>query len=279
MKTLSKIGAIIALTFRESLARKTFIAFFALSTMLHLFFIFAVNVDMVQGARAMVSIFGKDVEGGGKIDIEELIIGIESAIAGAGFVGGLFLSIFATASLVPTMLEKGNIELLISKPLSRPLIFSARFLGALSIMVFNVTYLIAGNWLILCIKTNFWYGPYLYSIPMVVAAFATMYALLALMGVTTRSAGFSIMVAFAVLLLSPALVQKDKIYALLSSKIYYYILEGLYNALPKTFELAQINQALVMGRPVESWMALWTSILSALVMLSASIFIFSKKDF
>jgi ABC-type transport system involved in multi-copper enzyme maturation permease subunit len=278
MKTLSKIYAIIALTFRESLARKTFIAFFALSTMLHLFFIFAVNVDVMQGARAMVNIFGRDVHGG-KINIEELIIGIESAIAGAGFVGGLFLSIFATASLVPTMLEKGNIELLISKPLSRPLIFTARFIGALSIMIFNVTYLIGGNWLILCIKTNFWYGPYLYSIPMLVAAFATIYALLALMGVTTRSAGFSIMVAFAVLLLSPALVQKDKIYGLLSSKIYYYILEGLYNALPKTFELAQINQTLVMGRPVESWTALWTSTLSALVMLSASIFIFSKKDF
>ena len=279
MKSLLKIWAIIVYTFRESYAKKTFIAFFALSTILHLFFIFALSVDLVDGALAVVNVFGKDIDGAKKIDVYEMIRGVESVIASVVFSGGIFLSIFATASLVPDMLEKGSIDLLVSKPLSRPLIFLGRFLGALSIMVFNVTYLILGTWLILSLKTNIWYVPYLYSIPMVVAAFAIMYALVSLIGVTSRSAGVSIMVAYTVLFFSPFLIQKDRIYALLSSKVYYYLLEGLYQALPKTFELGQINQDLVMGRPLAEWSALWTSGIAGSVMLLGAIFIFAKKDF
>jgi hypothetical protein len=100
-----------------------------------------------------------------------------------------------------------------------------------------------------------------------------------MVGVTTRSTGVSIMIAYAVLFFSPLLVQKDKVYAFLSSKVYYYFLEGLYQILPKTFELGEINQALVMAKPVESWSALWTSCIGGIVMLSIAISIFAKKDY
>lgn len=279
MKSFIKNWAVITYTFRESFAKKTFIGFFALSTIIHLLFLFALNVDVVNGALAMVQVFGKHINGSQQIDIRKMIIGIESVLASFVFSGGIFLSIFATASLVPTMLEKGNIELLLSKPLSRKQIFIGRFLGAQSIMIFNVIYLIGGTWLILSMKTKFWYVPYLYSIPMVITAFAIMYALMAFVGVTTRSTGVSIMVAYAILFFSPFLAQKDKIYALLSSKIYYYILEGLHQTLPKTFELGEMNQALVMGRPLEGWAPIWTSCIAGSLMLIASIFVFSKKDF
>lgn len=279
MRTLTKIWALITYTFRESFAKKTFIAFFGLSTLMHLFFILAMNIDVVDGAMAMVQIMGQDVNEAQQINVHKMIVGIESVIATVVYSGGIFLSIFATASLIPSMLEKGSVELLVSKPLSRFQIFLGRFLGAQSIMAFNVTYLIGGTWLILSAKTGVWYFPYLYSIPMVIVAFAIIYALMALIGVTTRSAGVSIMVAYTVLFVSPWLVQKDKIYALLSSKVYYYLLEGIYHALPKTFELGEINQALVMGRAIDGWGALWTSCAAGGAMLSLAVYIFAKKDF
>jgi ABC-type transport system involved in multi-copper enzyme maturation permease subunit len=278
MNTLRKMWAIVALTFKETLARKTFIAFFGLATLLHVFFIFAMNVDMVDGALSMVKVMGQDVKGD-QIDVEKVIIGIESVIAMIVFTGGIFLSIFASASLIPNMLEKGHIEILISKPLSRSLLFLARYAGALFIMAVNVSYLIGGTWLILSVKTGIWNLPYLYSIPMVMIAFAIMYALMALVGVTTRSPGVSVMVAYTVLFFSPLLVQKDEIYAFLSNNVYYYLLEGIYHLLPKTFELGEINQALVMSKPIESWGALLTSTLAGAVMLSAATYIFVKKDF
>lgn len=279
MKTLMKIWAVVTHTFRESIAKKTFIAFFVLSTILHLFFTFALSVDAVDGAMAMVKIMGQDVNSAQQFDVEKMIVGIESVIATVVFSGSIFLSIFATASLVPSMLEKGYVELLVSKPLSRTHIFIGRFLGAQSIMAFNVTYLIGGTWVILSAKTGVWYFPYLYSILMVMAAFAIIYALIAFVGVTSKSTGVSIMVAYTVLFFSPFLVQKDQIYALLSSKIYYYILEGIYHVLPKTFELGEINQALVMGNPIPGWSALWTSMIAGSIILFFATYIFSRKDF
>ncbi|RMF57623.1 MAG: hypothetical protein D6743_18730 [Calditrichaeota bacterium] len=279
MITLRKIWAVMLLTFRESFAKKTFLVFFALSTILHLFFILALNVDVINGAMAMVKVLGQDVNPARGIDLRKMIIGIESVIATVVFSGGIFLSIFATANLVPSMLEKGSVELLVSKPLKRWQIFLGRYVGAQAIMGFNVIYLIAGTWLILSIKTGIWHFSYLYSIAMVMTAFAIMYARMSLVGVATRSPGVSIMVAYTVLFFSPFLVQKDRIYALLSSKIYYYFLEGLYQVFPKTFELGEINQALVMGRPVAGWSALWSSCLVGTAFLGFAMFIFSRKDF
>ncbi|MFQ6114736.1 MAG: ABC transporter permease subunit, partial [bacterium] len=185
MKLLVKIWSLISLTCRESLAKKTFIVFFILSTLTHLFFLLALDVNVVDGAVAMVQIFGKEVNSNQQIDVQKMIIVIESFIAVFfAFIGGIFFSIFATASLFPTMVEKGSIEILLSKPLSRTQIILGRYLGAQIIVVLNVIYLIGGSWLILSLKTDFWYFPYLYSIPMVIGAFAFMFALMALVGLT-----------------------------------------------------------------------------------------------
>ena len=276
MRTVSKVCTMAALSFRESLARKTFITFFGLSTILHILLILALDIDAIDGAMAMVKVMGQDIQ---QKNLEKLIILVQTSIAGAAFTGGIFLSIFATASLVPTMLEKGAIDLLISKPLSRTQIFLGRYLGAQSIMILNVTYLIGGSWLILSFKTGIWHFPYLYCILMVIGAFAIIYSLMALVGVTSRSPGVTVTAAFTVFFLSTVLVHKDQIYAFLSSKVYDYILSALYHALPKMSELGEINLALVLGKPVESWLPLWSSGIVGLVMLSTATFIFARKDF
>ncbi|RMD90857.1 MAG: hypothetical protein D6813_08530 [Calditrichaeota bacterium] len=223
--------------------------------------------------------FGKELHTPQKLNLEKIIISIESVIATLAYSGGIFLSIFATASLVPTMLEKGQIELILSKPISRSQILFGRFVGAQAIMFFNVVYLIGGSWLILSMKTGFWYFPYLYAILMVMVAFAAIYALMTFVGVTTRSTGVSIMMAYAVLFFSPLLAQKDRIYAFLSHKIYYYLLEGLYQILPKTFELGEMNQALVMGKAFGGWTPLWSSCLAAFFIYLFANYIFVRKNF
>jgi ABC-type transport system involved in multi-copper enzyme maturation permease subunit len=276
MRRFTKVWTIIALTFRESLAKKTFVVFFALSTITHLFFLLALNVDVIDGATAMVQIFGSSQQ----LDVHKMIIAIESGIAILVFIGGIFLSIFATANLIPSMLEKGNIEILISKPLTRSEIFLGRYLGAQSIMILNVVYLIAGTWLILSIKTGFWYLPYLYSIPIIIITFAIIYALMAFVGLITRSTGVSVMVAYAVLFFSALLApQKNKVYALLADKIYYYIIEGIYQAIPKTYELGKINFSLVRGQAIDGWSPLWSSGIVGAAMLLISLFVFSRKDY
>ncbi|MBN2367296.1 MAG: ABC transporter permease subunit [Calditrichaeota bacterium] len=272
-----KILAIIQLTFRESFAKKTFIAFFGISTLVCLLFIFALNLDVVDGIKSSLSIFGN--EAGSLVEVKGLVTGLQSAVAVFLFTGGLFMSLFATSSLIPSFLQPGTIDLILSKPLSRPQILSGRFLGAVAIVTFNVFYLVFFSWLILSLKTNLWNGGFLLAGLMIVLTYVILFSLMTLLGLVTGSGAFSLMITYLILFFSPLLLQRDKIYALLSGKVYGYLLDGLYHFLPKTSELGNMTRLLVQGSPVPSWTPLWTSLSFGIIMFFISTVLFSRKNF
>lgn len=274
---MNRILAIIQLTFRESLAKRTFLAFLGISTFICLLFLFALNLDIVDAAESYVSIFGQEIDRAFHLD--EVIVGIESAIAVALFTAGLFMSLFATSSLIPSFLDKGSIDLMISKPLSRFQILLGRYLGAVAIVAFNIFYLILLSWLILSIKTGIWNFGYLLAGVMIVVTFAILFALMTFLSVMVRSGPFALMITYLILFFSPLLLQRDHIYALLSGKFYGYMLDGLYHFLPKTAELGRITEELVRGVSVFSWLPLGTSLGFGAIMFVASALIFNRKNF
>ena len=272
-----KIFTIIQITFRESFAKKTFMAFFGISTLVCLLFIFALNLDIVDGMKSSISLFG--METSQLVQIEKVLIAIESALALLLFSGGLFMSLFATSGLIPGYLQAGTIDLLISKPLSRWQILLGRFLGAVSIVAFNVFYLVIFSWIILSLKTGLWHWGFLLSGLMIVLTFTILFTLMTFLGIITRSAAFSLMITYAILFFSPLLLERDKIYALLSGKFYGVLLDSLYYILPKTAELGNLTRLIVQGENISSWMALWSSILFGISMFVLSSIIFSRKNF
>jgi ABC-type transport system involved in multi-copper enzyme maturation permease subunit len=272
-----KIFAIILLTFRESFAKKTFIAFFGISTLLCLLFLFALNLDIVDGAQSYISIFGAEIDQ--LVELEKILLGVEGAIAVALFTAGIFLSLFATSNLIPSFLQSGSIDLIISKPLNRLQILLGRFIGSILIVTFNIFYLVITSWLIMSIKTGIWNWGYLLSGVVIVITFSILFSLMTFLGILSRSGPFSLMITYLILFISPFLLQRDRIYALLSDKIYGYILDGLYYFLPRTAELGDLTQRLVRGIEIYSLSALWTSLMFALIMLGASTLIFNKKNF
>ena len=274
---MSRLLAIIELTFRESLAKKTFIAFFGISTLVNLLFIFALNLDIVDGAQSYISLFGQ--ESGKAFDLEKIVWGVESGVAILLFTGGIFLSLFATSSLIPSMLDPGNIDLFISKPVSRVMIISGRFLGSVAIVAFNVFYMIIFSWLTISLKSGIWNVGFLYAALMIVLAFTILFTLMTFLGLLTKSGPFSLMLTYLILFFSPLLIQRDKIYALLSDKFYAYLLDGLYHFLPKTAELGQITGQLVRGAEVSDWLPLWSSLLFAVILFLLSGIIFQRKNF
>ena len=269
--------AIIQLTFWESFAKKTFIAFLGISTFICLLLIFALNLDIVDGLQTSISIFG--LQSNQLIDLKKIVVGIETVVAAGLFTGGLFMSLFATSNLIPTMLDEGNIDLLISKPISRFFILLGRFLGSVTIVGFNIFYLVIFTWLIMSIKTGVWHVGFLLSGIMIVVTFTILFSLMTFLGIVIRSSAFSLMITYLILFFSPLLLQRDEIYALLSHKIYSYIVDGLYYILPKTAELGKLTHQLVGGIPVPSWMPLWSSLLFGITMFGISYYIFSKKNF
>lgn len=275
-----KFLAIILYTLRESLAKKTFMAFFVVVTLVHLLFMFSVNVDVVDGAMATVKLMGNDEQK--EMAVEKLrdgIIKIEAGVATAMYVGGIFLSIFATASLVPNMLEKGSVDLMLSRPFARWQLLLGRYLGGLSIVAINVAYLIGGAWLILSIKTEFWHVPFLLSGLLIISVFGVLFAIMTFVGVTARNSGVSIIAAYLVVFFSPMLLARDQIYALLSQKIYQWLLDGIYYLTPRTTELGKITTSLVLGEAITSWAPLFQSLAIGAGFLMAAIYVFEKKDF
>lgn len=276
--SLAKLWAVIYYTFRESLARKTFIAFFIISTIALLLFLLALNIDLIDGANSAVSVFGQQARGNG-FNIPELIFGIEAGIAAALFTMGLFFSIFATSSLIPNMLEKGNIDWIVAKPISREMLLIGRYLGALGIVAFNVFYLIGGSFLILSIKSGVWNFSFLLTGVLITFVFAVLYAVMALLGVVFQNSAIAIIGAYLIIFLNPLLLDRDRIYALLSKKIYQILLDGFYYIIPKTVEIGNIVRKTVMNEPIHSWSPIFHSFIIGFVFLVLAVIVFKRKNF
>lgn len=269
--------ALIADTFREALARKIFWALFGLSTAMILFFLFLLKIDVVQGAMATVSLFGQTSRK--MTDVGRLVQQVHGGIATFLYTWGMALAVFASSGLVPTVLEPGRIELLLSKPIRRYQILLGRYVGNLAVVALNVTYLVVGVWLVFGAKTGVWSPNFLYAIATTIFIFAVLLSVVVLTGVLFESAAVSTMVTIGLGLVSPILAQHTIAEKLLSSEWSRWLWRALYETLPKVFDVGRITLNLVRGDRVESLMPFATSGLFAVAMLSLALYIFSKKDF
>lgn len=105
------------------------------------------------------------------------------------FIGffGIFAGVLITAPIIPNMLDSGSLYVLLSKPISRPLLFLAKFFGGCSFVLINAAYLIVGLWLILGFRLELWRPRLLWSIPLFLFSFAIFYSVSALSGLIWRS--------------------------------------------------------------------------------------------
>src|SRR5262249_11297782 len=141
--------------FREAAARWTLIAYFALSSLFILIFALAVNLDIVNGALAGAKLFGQTVELGSRtVDVDKLVLGVESRFSGFLYLVGTFLALFATAHLVPRLQEKGTIDLYLSRPVGRIRMLLSRYSGGLLLAAVNLLYLLGSIYIIVTWKTK-----------------------------------------------------------------------------------------------------------------------------
>jgi ABC-type transport system involved in multi-copper enzyme maturation permease subunit len=268
--------ALVRDTFREAFARKIFWGFFGCSTALILFFVFIMKIDVVEGAVATVSLFGNTTRGH---DVQRLVRQAHAGIAAFLYTAGMFLAVFASAGLIPTVFEPGRIELLLSKPVERYHILFGRYLGNVLVIAANVFYLVLAVWIIFGVKTAVWTPGFLWSSAIIVFVFSVLLTVVLLIAVVWESAVVATMVAFAIMLISPILAQQSLLERLLTSEWSRNTVRVLYYALPKVFDLGRLARALVLGDPVIDWMPVWSSALFGLVALSGSLYAFGRRDY
>jgi ABC-2 type transport system permease protein len=270
-------AALVRDTFREAFARKIFWGLFGLSTVLILFFLFLLRIDLVEGGVATLSLFGRTADR--LTDVDRVVRGVYGGIASFLYTWGMFLAVFASAGLVPSVLEPGRIELLLSKPVSRTHILLGRYLGNVLVISCNVIYLVLGVWIILGIKTRIWSPAFLISIATTIFIFAVLLSVVVLIGVLFESAALATMVSVALMIMSPILAQTSMMLRLLSSEWSRQLWRTLYYSLPKVYDIGRMTLDAIQSHTFSGFMPIWTSALFAAVVLGAALLVFSRRDF
>lgn len=273
---LRVFGALISDTFQEARARSLFWGLFGLSTLLIVIFLFVLKIDLVQGAISIMGI-EKTVS---RLDVRKFVNKSYAFVSVFLYIWGTFLAIFASSGLTPSVLEAGRISLLLSKPVTRPMLLLGRYAGNLLIVAANHIYLVCSIWIIIGIKTGIWETRFLLAIPDCLFIFAVLLTVVVWIGVVSESAALAVMVSVALMLISAILAQQAFVVKMLSSEWSRQLWMGLYWIVPKVYDLANaMRQMIVFERDADWWTPVWTSAIFAVVVLSSAVRIFQKRDY
>ncbi len=273
---MKNILIIISYTLREALARKVFIFFIAVTILFLAGLTFAFSL---MDTNQILSSMSKN---NNPLMLAQAIGFLEVSLITPLSLLCLLLAIFSTSSFVPNMLEKGNIDLLLSKPISRIQLIIGKYLGSILFILINIGLLIFGTWLIISLKFSYWDGSFLWSIIIITFTYAVLYSIIVLFGIITRSSIFGMMIAYFVyLILSPALFfVKSKVEMFSISDFLKELLKGLYYIFPKTSELmSEILLDISTGKSIINYQPIISSTIFLIVVLGFGVFLFARKDF
>jgi len=263
-------------TIREALARKVFLFFLGLSALAIIVSAVVINVlsdtSIISGLNQKAS----------DMILEAIAAQLQIMIVAPLTSLCILLSIFSSSSFIPVMLEKGNIDLLLSKPISRTQLLTGKFLGVLLVVMINISFLVLGVLFVISLRFSFFDFTFLSIIFTVTFTFAVLYSLIVLFGVITQGSVLGMMSAYFIFLVfSPVLyfgkVEFEKI---IKTGFLKSVIEILYYIVPKTFELmGNVTMNLALGEGNLDYQPILTSLAFMFASFGYAIFIFNKKDF
>jgi len=275
-----KTWALVVDTWREALARYTLLGFALVSALFLLILTFALNLDIVDGSLAAGTLFGRALELHGRAPaIDSVVVTGQSVFAGMLYVLGVFLAVFATGSQVPNLQRRGTVDLYVTRPVTRTHLLLGRFLGAMTLVSANLLFLCGGVFLIISLKTKVWNLRFLVAGGLILVVFLSYLGFMYLVGVLSSSTPLSIMLPYALYMMSLPLAAHDHIAAAMDSRLAATVVQGLYWVLPKTAEVGRDLTGYVLGRTTPALLPLATTAAFGAVCLGAALVIFDRKSF
>jgi len=101
---------------------------------------------------------------------------------------GVFVAILVTSTIIPNTFESGSIDLLLSKPVSRPLVLLTKFVGGCAFILVVSTYFVLGIFLICGLRLDYWSSKLLLAIPVLLLVFSIYFSVSTLAGMIWRNA-------------------------------------------------------------------------------------------
>lgn len=275
-----KIITLVRGTVRELAAKATLYVLAGISTIILIFAALAVGADSTPDGMT-ITFFGKQASA--PVTHETL-----STMAGAleaGFASGLFFGIvvfgvFGTAGVIPDALEKGTVDLYLSKPIARWQLLLGKYAGSVAVIFLNITYFIGGLWLIVGLKVGVWNGGFLASALLMTYVFASLYSVVAFFGVLSRNMAIAIIagILYLILVAGPLDSRQTGLYLLSENGIYRGILDGLFYAFPQVPAMESGAMHIIAGGHAEA-APFVQSFLSSAGILALSAWILNKRDF
>ena len=295
-----KLLAIIGETVREARARKTLIGVFIFSSIMIVIAVLIFQMDVVKSnaGRHTGDVFhGRPRNSENKSEQltpeqtqriqAALLVSVEDTI-GSGVAQLLYfftvcVGIFATAGLITSIMEKGTIDLMLSKPVPRWLYIVGRYLGAVLIIFCEVAYFIGGLWVAAGISFSGWSPNLLLCIPYVTLGFAGIYAVVVLIGVLWRSSWLAIILGITIYFITgviiPALEYLDKtLNGGNETGPFTIVAQILHWSLPQVSDISHNMGQMMFHQPVEV-VPIFATLGLIAVYLGLSSFVFSKKEF
>ncbi len=221
------------------------------------------------------------------LEIQDLGDGLESVF---GFLlKGLatffvFTSVMASAGTFPSILARGTAEFYLSQPLSRHS-FYMRKLASLWIVYGGATAccLLAVS-TVTAISFGFFPSIMPFLIILVLVRIAVWFCFTGFVGILSGSTVFTIISSFVLWLTQIYLARwrggwSDFADSVFGRKAVFAATDVLYWILPKEPEIIDLFELLADGGTVDSWMPLWTTALSAVVILAVTMVLFRRKDY
>ncbi len=275
-----KTWALIVDTWREALARYTLLGFALVSALFLLVLTFAVNLDIVDGSLAAGTLFGRALELHGRSPaIDTVVVTGQSVFAGMLYVLGVFLAVFATGSQMPNLQRRGTVDLYVTRPITRTHLLLGRFVGAVTLVTVNLLFLCGGVFLIISLKTRVWNPRFLAAAGLILVVFLSYLGFMYLVGALFSSTPLSIMLPYALYMVSIPLAAHDRIAAAMDSRFAAGVVHSLYWVLPKTAEIGRDITGYVLGRTTPELLPLATTAAFGAVCLAGALVFFNRKSF
>lgn len=173
-------------------------------------------------------------------------------VNGIGAAVTLMLSVVITAFFIPNMLRKGSVDLLVSKPISRPGLLVYKYIGGLTFIFLLSAFTISGVWLMMAARSGNWSPGFLLVTPVLTFTFAILYSISTVVAVFTRSAIASILVTLGFMLFLYVFGQTKSFFDM--NKVAhvtelpdwaYTVVDSLNNVLPRYKDLDKLTTKIV----------------------------------
>ena len=275
-----KILVLIADTLRELSGKAMLIILISVSTLFLLGSLLAFSArETPEGV--ILSFFGREAGAAVPPDQVALFVdGIQSGLVSGLLTGVVLFGVFATAGVVPALLEKGVADLYLSKPLSRWELLGGKYLGAVAAVFICALYFIGALFLVFGLRAGVWNVNLLLAMLGVLLVFAAIHAIVVFIGVLSGSTALSILGAYFYLFVLANVLngREATLYIFSSNEIFRSSVDGLYYLFP---QIPGMRDEIVkfVGRGEARWEPFVQSAASGLAILFGAALIFRRKDF